>query len=73
MKKTVLTLTVIAFTGLALISCKKDRVCECVESPGNDTWKTTLKNVSKRQAKANCYDYEYEIMSTKVMVDCTIK
>jgi hypothetical protein len=71
MKKTLLSF--LAITALLATSCKKDRVCECVESPGNDTWKTTLKGVNKRQAKANCYDYEYEVLNTKVMVDCTIK
>lgn len=71
MKKVFLTL--ITIMGIVLSSCKKDRVCECVESPGNNTTKTTMKNVNKRQAKANCFDYEYEVLSTKVIVDCTIK
>jgi hypothetical protein len=59
--------------SLVISSCKKDRVCECITTPGNTTSKQTLKNVTNRQAKANCFDYEYDVMSTKVVVDCTIK
>ncbi|MCX8079905.1 MAG: hypothetical protein N3F09_01565 [Bacteroidia bacterium] len=71
MKKTALSLIIVA--GMVFSSCKKDRVCECIETPGNTTDKFTMKKVTKRQAKANCYDYEYEVMNTKVIVDCTIK
>lgn len=71
MKKNIFIIFLV--TGFTISSCKKDRVCECVTTPGNTTSKQTLKGVTKRQAKANCFDYEYEIMSTKVMVDCTIK
>lgn len=48
--KTILLLT--AFTGLSMVSCKKDRICTCSDANGTST--TTLVHVSKAQAKANC-------------------
>ncbi|MCX8079907.1 MAG: hypothetical protein N3F09_01575 [Bacteroidia bacterium] len=38
----------------ALTSCKKDYVCECTVSPGNITYKGTIKGVSKKTAKDVC-------------------
>lgn len=56
MKKVLL---VAAVAGLAMVSCKKDYVCECTNSstiPGSttSTSKRTIVEVSKGRAKAGC-------------------
>ncbi|MES2566859.1 MAG: hypothetical protein V4565_08330 [Bacteroidota bacterium] len=48
--KTVFLFTALA--GLSMASCKKDKVCTCSDANGTST--TTLVNVTKAQAKANC-------------------
>ena len=52
-------LLVAAVAGLAMVSCKKDYVCECTNSstaPGSTstTSKSTVIGVSKGRAKAGC-------------------
>lgn len=71
MKKIILTIAVAALFA----ACKKDRTCECTTTPGNDVNKTTIKNATKRQAKANCYSWSYiePITSTKYETTCTLK
>lgn len=72
------------FTGLSaalvfLVSCKKDRVCECTTNTGstNLVEKYTLIKVTKKQAKDICTtrEYEYTVLGspTKVIVNCTLK
>lgn len=56
MKKVLL---VAAVAGLAMVSCKKDYVCECTTTstiPGytTSTSKSTVVEVSKGRAKAGC-------------------
>lgn len=56
MKKVLL---IAAVAGLAMVSCKKDYVCECTNTstfPGSvsSTSKYTMVGVSKGAAKANC-------------------
>jgi len=76
MKKAIYITTIVLF-AVVISSCKKDRICECITTPGNTTDKTTLKKVTKRQAKANCFSYEYDVTiansTTRVSVSCTLK
>ena len=43
-----------------LASCAKDRTCECKNSTGTSTTKTTVSNVTKKymQENAECVSYE---------------
>lgn len=63
--------------GSALVSCKKDYVCECTITPGNNVDKFTIKNVSKSRAKANCVSSTWEDTSTnptvKYEANCSLK
>jgi hypothetical protein len=70
------------FCGVFLFtSCKKDYVCECTVTPGNETNSTTIKSVSKARAKANCVstssqeqDYSTNPPTTiTVNEDCKLK
>ena len=46
----------LVFVLFAFMSCKKDRLCECVIETGNGTIvvETTLYDVKKREARLNC-------------------
>jgi hypothetical protein len=52
MKKTAL----ICFASIIVLSCRKDRVCECgIETPnGVVVEETTFYDVTKKQGKNNC-------------------
>ena len=41
-----------ALGAISLVSCKKDRVCEC--TTGGNVDKVTYTDATKRQGKANC-------------------
>lgn len=70
MKK--IALALLAFTVLAsLMSCKKDYTCECTS--GGTTTKFTIKNATKRQAKANCYSSSISFGSIVSKTDCSLK
>ncbi len=58
---------------LTLGACKKDYTCECTYNPGGNTDKYTIKNATKRQAKANCYSWSANVLGTIVKADCTLK
>ena len=60
-------------TSALFAACKKDYTCECVESPGNTINKYTIKNATKRQAKAKCYSWSETILGITVKEDCTLK
>lgn len=56
MKKSILTLAVVAFIGLSFTSCKKDYTCVCkTEMSGSSTTTstTTIKD-TKKNAKDKC-------------------
>jgi len=77
-------LSVLIFTSF-FWGCKKDRTCECVLSPDGETFKVTIKSVSKKTAKDICvsrsyneveYDYStYPPTTTTVLVteSCSLK
>lgn len=61
-------LLIAAVAGLAMASCKKDYTCECTSTdtaPGSTTTtsKKTIKEATKRQAKANCFSYSTDYTS----------
>ena len=75
MKKTMLTAGIML--ALFLTSCKKDYVCECREDFGTDvvTTKTTITDVNKSGAKANCVstkDYTYDGSPNTYTKTCNI-
>jgi len=76
MKKTIYITALVLF-AVVFSSCKKDRTCECTITPGNTTDKYTLKKETKRQAKTNCFSYEYDFndgnSTIRVSVSCTLK
>jgi hypothetical protein len=76
MKKAIYITTLVLF-AVVFSSCKKDRTCECTFTPGNTTYKQTLKKVTKRQAKANCFSFETDVTdgntTIKVSRSCTLK
>lgn len=70
-------LTTTGLIAMAIISCKKDRVCECTTTSGgfSATGSVTLKNVTKKQAKDICvsgvsYDSNGQVTTT---TDCKLK
>ena len=62
-------------TAIFSSSCKKDFTCECTTSDSISTdavvTKITLKDVSKKLAKTNCYSTEYEGIATYVAINDT--
>ncbi len=57
---------------LALFSaCKKDYVCECTS--GSTTTKTTIKDVTKARAQANCVSTSQTYGSLTVTETCSLK
>ncbi|MFN5182985.1 MAG: hypothetical protein ACK5D5_08165 [Bacteroidota bacterium] len=77
MKK--ITILGIGLFTLALISCKKDYTCECTttQSGGSYTYSTTLVEVSKSAAKANCVStkehYNDGVAITGYSTTCNLK
>lgn len=75
-------LIIASVAGLAMVSCKKDYVCECTTTstaPGSTSYtdKSTMVGVSKKTAKANCFKYSSEETSGGVTyvntTDCKLK
>ena len=66
--KKILLLT--AFAGLSVVSCKKDKVCTCTSHNGTST--TTLVNVTKTQAKANCISTSYTDNGVTHSTSCSL-
>lgn len=66
--KKVLLLTTLA--GLSMASCKKDKVCTC--SSHNGTSSTTLVNVTKAQAKANCISTTHTDNGVTYSTNCSL-
>ena len=61
-----------AIVAISIVSCKKDRVCECTFS--GTTFKTTLNDATKRQAKDACVSQSYDNGNgTTTKVDCKLK
>ncbi|MEN9346002.1 MAG: hypothetical protein RLZZ60_1471 [Bacteroidota bacterium] len=71
MKKLFALSSVIALAAVLLVSCKKDRVCECTY--GGQTDKVTLTDATKRQAKDVCITRSYDFSGTTVKVECKLK
>lgn len=80
MKKIILSAATIAM--LALVSCSKDRVCECKYTSTDPsetayTEKYTLVDVSKKTAKADCFsatqDYTNNGTTYKYSRTCELK
>ena len=66
--------------AIALISCKKDRVCECTSTStapgtGSSVNTTTILDVSKGTAQANCMSTQstYTVNGTSVTNTSTCK
>ena len=71
MKKTIL-LAIIAVGTLSLVSCKKDRECECIY-PSSYIEKTTFNDATKMQAKANCVSFTKEEDGKVYKITCELK
>ena len=80
MKKVIL---VVAIAGLAMASCKKDRICSCtvtssytagsttINTTTND--ETTFKEVSKRTAKSACISRKASDSNSSYSAVCELK
>lgn len=77
MKKIKVFSIVIALGAIALVSCKKDRVCECKiyvnGSSFGDPQKTTLNDVSKRTAKDACITRKATENGIEMKIECELK
>ncbi|MFN6037380.1 MAG: hypothetical protein ACK452_02845 [Bacteroidota bacterium] len=77
MKKLTMILGIVG--AIALISCKKDRVCECTEVYGGGstyTTSVTLTDVTKSAAKANCVStksYSTDGVANQYTKTCNLK
>lgn len=72
MKKLVLFSALVLASAFSLQSCKKDRVCECTVS--SLTYKVTLNDATKRQAKDACVSRQTDNGNgTTTKVDCKLK
>ena len=71
MKKLFALSSVIALAAVLLVSCKKDRVCECTY--GGQTDKVTLTDATKRQAKDACITRSYDFSGTTIKIECKLK
>jgi major membrane immunogen (membrane-anchored lipoprotein) len=72
MKKLVLISLSVAFFSVLLVSCKKDRVCECTYPGGTE--KVTFNDATKRQAKDACVSTSYDAGNgTVVKIECELK
>lgn len=64
--------SICAIAVISIVACKKDRVCEC--TTGGTTDKTTLVDVTKRQAKANCVSTTVDNGNgTSTKTECKLK
>lgn len=73
MKKTLFSLSLIAFASVLMVSCKKDRVCECTDTDGT-VYKTTLLDAGKQQAKDYCTSQTIEFSGQVInKVTCEVK
>lgn len=70
-------LTTAGLIAMAIVSCKKDRTCECTTTSGGVSYTipVTLVKVTKKQAKDICvsrtdYDSNGQVSST---TDCKLK
>ncbi len=70
MKKIIILLSSLA---IMMSACKKDYTCECVTTPGNSIDKYTIKNVTKKQAQANCVSTSHDAGGTLVETKCSLK
>jgi hypothetical protein len=70
MKKAILMVAVIA--AASFTSCKKDRVCTCVNSTGGSSIVTYTK-ASKRDARARCLSYTDTYNGATFTTTCTLK
>ena len=80
MKKIIVILASLSL--MMLVSCKKDRVCECTDSstePGTttQTYSYTILESNKKNAAANCFSYSYDYTSNgstyKETTTCKLK
>lgn len=71
MKKILFSSTVIAFAAVLLVSCKKDRVCECTNN--GQAEKVTFNDATKRQAKDACTSFSYDFGGTIIKYECELK
>jgi len=71
MKKLFALSSVIALAAVLLVSCKKDRVCECTF--GGTTDKITLTDVTNRQAKDACISRSVDYAGTTYKQECKLK
>jgi hypothetical protein len=72
MKRILLSTSVIAVAAVLLVSCKKDRVCEC--TVGGSVNKRTFNDAGKRQAKDACTSFTYgNANGTSTKVECELK
>ena len=71
MKKLFALSSVIALAAVLMVSCKKDRVCEC--SYSGQTEKVTLTDATKRQAKDACITRSYDFNGTSMKIECELK
>ncbi|MDI1233096.1 MAG: hypothetical protein PSX81_02310 [bacterium] len=62
----------LAIASICMVSCKKDRICECTVS--STTFKTTFNDATKRQAKDACVSQTYDNGNgTSTKVECKLK
>ena len=71
MKKVILFVAVISAFSFA--SCKKDRTCTCVTSPGGGTTVETFTASTKGNASAACLSYSQTSNGTTTTTTCTLK
>jgi hypothetical protein len=78
MKK--ITLIVLAVAGVALASCKKDRVCTCTTTPTSgvaSTTETTYFDATKKDARSKCIGSQTNVTapvaSTGSKTTCELK
>lgn len=70
--KKVLLFSFVVLAGSLLVSCKKDRVCEC--KYGGQSYEVTYLDASKRQAKDACISQKQDIGGgTVVEIECELK
>ena len=71
MKKIVLFIAVVSAFSFA--SCKKDRTCTCVDSPGGNTTVRTYTKVEKSSARAACLSATEVVNNVTYTRTCTLK
>jgi hypothetical protein len=70
-------LFIVAISGLALVSCKKDYTCECTSTGGgvSTTVSANTGKMKKSDAETKCKEgnKEYDLLGEKYTVACKIK